>query len=226
MVETLNGEIIILRRFPGGTHEGVWQLDEDVFGILRRSKLVSRCKTAKYGNCGRQVFEWGPRTFETISDYHRYLLARTMEQVREKQRLAVETPPAAPNQPSASRAAAPLDASIRRTNVFPFPAPTPEGGTKAFAPPLVPWSGRTHRRLKNPVDPSSVAAYDDDGKPILESEVARERTRTVPRNMPTNLIPDAPDGCSDDEWERLMLIEQIKYRRRVSAKLASGGKAY
>ncbi len=219
VVETFNREIIIIKRFVDGTHEGIWQLDDDVFETLRRSKLVRRYSTAKYGNFGRHVYEWGPRTFETISDYNRIILAHTMERVRSKQRQARETPPeAASGRPEKS------DVSMHRKNVVAFPVSREEGGSAtAFAPTLVPWSGRTQRRSKNPVAASSVAAHDDNGEPILEIEVTREQTRTVPRNMPTNLIPEAPDGCSDDEWERLMLIEQIKHRRRMAAKRAAGG---
>ena len=218
VVETFNREIIIIRRFADGTHEHMWQLDDDVFDTLRRSKLVSRSATAKYGNCGRQIYEWGPMTLETISDPHHNMLAYTMERVGRKQSRERETlREAASNRPEAS------DVSMHMKNVVPFPVlREDEGNATAIVPALVPWSGRTQRRPKNPVAPSSVAAHDDNGGPILEIEVTREQTRTAPRNMPTNLIPEAPDGCSDDEWERLMLIEQIKYRRRMAAIRAAG----
>ncbi|MDW9481279.1 hypothetical protein GOB57_21780 [Sinorhizobium meliloti] len=69
---------------------------------------------------------------------------------------------------------------------------------------------------------SAIVGHDDQGNPITELEVTREGNRAVPRNMPVNLIPDAPEGCSDKEWERLMLIEQIRFRRRMDAKRATG----
>jgi hypothetical protein len=74
------------------------------------------------------------------------------------------------------------------------------------------------------VDTSAVFTYDDIGNPITELDLTRESTRTVPRNMPTNLIPEVPDGCSDDDWEKLMLAEQIKFRRRTERKASAGAR--
>lgn len=72
-------------------------------------------------------------------------------------------------------------------------------------------------------DDTPVVGHDDNGDPITELEVTREGNRTVPKNMPADLIPDAPEGCSDREWEKLMLIEQIKFRRRTAARKVTAG---
>lgn len=73
------------------------------------------------------------------------------------------------------------------------------------------------RRPAKKPRPSISTAHDHDGKPITEQDIEREHNRVPPRGMPRDLIPDVNDDCPDEEFERLMLIEQIKFRRRVEA---------
>jgi hypothetical protein len=77
---------------------------------------------------------------------------------------------------------------------------------------------RYFRDLAPGFEGNPVVATDHFGEPITERDIALEINRMVPQGMPPDLVPDAPANCSDKEWDRLMLIEQIKFRRSVDAK--------
>lgn len=63
-------------------------------------------------------------------------------------------------------------------------------------------------------DRSKIVARDDDGKAITKNDLARESYMRPPEGMPFNLSPPFDFHGSEDEWDDLQLIEQVKYRRR------------
>jgi hypothetical protein len=65
------------------------------------------------------------------------------------------------------------------------------------------------------VDTSPIFAYDDQGRPITELDLVKESTRKLPKGMPKSLVPSVSENCSDEKWEKLILAEQIKFRRRT-----------
>jgi hypothetical protein len=227
-VEKFNDEIIILRRLPDGTHDdGIWQLDPVVFDFIRRSKLVHRSKSLRFGNFYRQVFEWGPRTFDTLSDYHKvmlghHLLNRRRRKLREEEAavsVSIHHPTTIP-QPSVIVSPQPeLKVDMRPpplatkvgTNVVSFPRPSTK--PRAAEPASL--------KVGDPLGASFVVAHDDDGVPITMAEVTQEYVRSVPKSMPSTSV-QIPKGCSDHEVRKLTMIERIKHRRRNQKKLAGG----
>lgn len=80
---------------------------------------------------------------------------------------------------------------------------------------------RTLKTRKAKVAVPNPVAHDHAGNPITEQDIARESIRVPPRGMPGSLIPEVGEDCPDDEFERLMLIEQIRFRRRSEARAGS-----
>lgn len=65
--------------------------------------------------------------------------------------------------------------------------------------------------------PDDVMGHHDDGDPITWKEVTMESGRMPPRGMPRDIDIVVPANCADDEWDRLLLVEQIKFRRKLEA---------
>lgn len=207
-IENFKGEVILIDRHPNGTHEDIWQIREGAFRWLRWTKMIRR-KTPYH--VLRQVFGLGDRPLDDLPDIQRDIIRSELNPLKPKVppssvplgRGFVTITPSQPTLPTFPPLPAPLDqssvpAAERSQPRMPFRKPPGEP-----------------KRSHAPV-PNCPLAYDDDGGSITELDVTRERNRLVPRNMPANLIPDAPEGCSDKEWEKLMLVEQIKFRRRAA----------
>lgn len=192
-LERYRDEITFIRRHPDGTHDDIWMLTETAFDPLRLYKVIRRATA----HCTkRQAWIRGTVSLDDLKGF-------PAKWIRD----AFGPPPPPPSPP-------------------PVLARLPERPPELKVLPLVlpsPAVERRPPRTRSPVvDVSPVVAEDYDGNPITELEISRERTRTVPRNMPPNLIPDAPDDCPDRVWEKLMLIEQIRFRRQVLPKRAIG----
>jgi hypothetical protein len=221
-VEKFNEEIIIIRRFPDGTHDdGIWQLDPETFRFIRRSKLVHRSKTLRFGNFGREIFEWGPRTFDTLSDYHQSVLGYHMVGLRKRREKPIQTavdvaplPPVvdAPLPTPTVEVVVPSRLPARiESNVVSFQRPAPKSKPTPVPPaPL---------KVGDPMGTSFVVAHDDLGNPITMAEVTLEYVRAAPQPMPTIAV-QFPKNCPDHEVRKLRMIERIRYRRRMQAKLA------
>ncbi|MCV9964781.1 hypothetical protein OIU34_23090 [Pararhizobium sp. BT-229] len=197
-LEQFRDEITFIRRNADGTHDDIWLLREAVFNPLRWYKLIRRATH----RTKRQVWIRGAVSLGDLKGF-------PSEWIRGE-----FGPPPVPR-PSPTPSAPPIVVES-----------VPEKATEQAdmrPPPFLSVVEPSPKRRRTPVvDVSPVVAEDDDGNPITELEIMREGNRTVPRNMPRNLIPAAPKGSSDRKWERLMLIEQIRYRRRVAPKKAAG----
>ncbi|MCS4089134.1 hypothetical protein [Rhizobium sp. BK176] len=225
-VERLKDEIIIIRRFPDGTHgDGIWQLDPSVFDFIRRAKLIHLVKNRRLGNSSRQSFGWGPRSFDTLSGCHIDWLARYMEELRHPNIRSHKFNPWPPIQTNPPVLTQIMPAALPLV-MEPLQRPPVEVHSK-----VVSFSAPTAKRKRAPVeavsyrigDPfgsSFVVALDDDGNPITMVEVTQEYVRAAPKQMPTNVLR-LPQGCADHELRKIMMIERIKHRRRAQENMNS-----
>jgi hypothetical protein len=181
-------EVIFIRRETDGTHGDIWQLPEQAFRSLFYYRSIQATVT---GRRKRMSYTLGMRPLDELPTWMR---GPFKPPIAKECRVTERLDPGPSSEPM----------ELIPQEQFP-PLTGPE-----FPP--IPKKARSPR-----IDDTATIARDDRGAAITELEVRREATRTVPRNMPRDLIPEVPDGCSDREWERAMLIEQIRYRRRASA---------
>lgn len=222
-VERFKEEIIIIRRLSNGTHaDGIWQLDPIVFDYIRRAKLIHLSKTVRFGNTARQTFEWGPRTFDTLSEYHQVMLGYLMLNHRRRRLLEEACEPPAPTvrptpmphplvAPPTPRVDTPPPSTATQvdSNVVRFCSRSPKCKSKVVWPaPL---------KVGDPLGTSIVVAHDNVGKPITMAEVTQEYVRAAPKGMPMDAV-QFPKGCPDHELRKLTMIERIKHRRRMQEK--------
>lgn len=73
--------------------------------------------------------------------------------------------------------------------------------------------------------PDAIMAYDDDGHPITGRDLTNESTRMPPLGMPRDIAVNVPHNVDDNQWERIILIEQIRFRRKTAPMQHSGGTA-
>lgn len=195
-LERYRDEITFIRRHPDGTHDDIWLLAQKAFDPLRWYKVIRR---ATAHSTRRQAWVKGAVSLDDLNGF-------SSKWIRE----AFGPPPPSPPQIPTTQLPEPPPERMPEPEVFRLALP-PSDVRLRLRPPRSPV-----------VDVTPVVAEDLEGNPITELEISRERTRTVPRNMPPNLIPDALDDCSDRVWEKLMLIEQIRFRRQMLPKRAIG----
>jgi hypothetical protein len=236
--ERLEGNIIeLIHRWPmlmaprvDGRHEDFWFVDSDVFHAMKQFKLIQLTSGRAYSSYYIETYSKGPKTpedevrwgwrvpltkaevavVEQPATYHSYrggLLAPS----RWKMKLPLHLQPRTPPVPETSSPSAPLVDTVpvpvpARTDVQPsYRTGTPKGG-------LIPAIG-SHQRVK-PTDLTIAIAHDDAGIPITGHDLQREFRKRAPRGFPKDLTPVADPDCTDDEWEKLIMVEQIKFRRR------------
>lgn len=208
VVESYRGQVILVKRELGTFHGDIWIVDFDVVRALKHRKLLKRDDALKHGCGHRKVYRQGEATLETLPVQQRVLLderqcwitrgleqaaARLREEQENKARQQVEGLEGA-RCPSPAQ---PLHADVVMRSWFPkIEAPAFKKAPRA-----------------QPISADTILAYDHNGTAITSKEVVAEGRKTPPKGLPADLMPDAPEDCSDEQWERLMLIEQVKFRR-------------
>lgn len=205
VVEEYGGQIILVKRDPGVIHGDIWVVDRDLVRGLKLRHLLKRDHAAKHGSYKRDVTGKGVETLSTLSPRERELLderqssitrglEREAEYLRERARAEQE---------ALSR----VDSGPRQEIEVRPSAPSPSRFAKIEAPAF-----KKVPRAKS-VSHDTVLGVDHEGKPVTAKDVAAEGRKTPPKGLPKGLVPDAPEDVSDEQWERLMLIEQVKFRR-------------
>jgi hypothetical protein len=207
-------------------HGDFWFVDTDVFNAMKEYKLLTLTSRRAYSSYYRETYAKGPKTpddevrwgwsvpmtkadvVEVKESRHSYyrggLLAPSRWKMQLPPHLRPRPIPVVEQQSNSDESTQALE-------------PVPEAPTfnRSWTPPngLIPAIG-AHRRVK-PTDLTIVIAHDDAGNPITGHDLQRELRKRAPRGFPKDLTPVADPDCSDEEWEKLMMVEQIKFRRRT-----------
>jgi hypothetical protein len=200
VVEDFKGQVTLVKREQGSLHGDIWVVDAFLVQHIEKCKLLKRDFAARHGRGDRRVYVLGEARLHTLSDRQRNMLddcqakilkefedaeAERKHKEEEADRLVIE----------------PEERSRRHVITRPFPGRIEAPAFKR--PPKA-----------EPVNKDAVMGYDHGGGAITFKEVLAEGRKTPPKGLPPDLMPDAPEDCSDEQWERLMLVEQIKFRRR------------
>jgi hypothetical protein len=212
VIEDFNLQVTIVKRDAGVLHGDIWVVNRDLLKTLKHRQLLSRDIAAKSGAYCRQVYVRGGMTLDTLDEREREILdlrqasvihglakiaERLVRQQEERARrvLQQETQQVEEERPALVHRSISEIAPARRW--------VPKIEAPAFKKPP----------RAQPFSPGAVLGHDHEGKPITAKDVAAEGRKTLPKGLPQDLVPDASEDCSDEEWERSMLIEQVKFRR-------------
>lgn len=200
-IETYKGQRILIKRDANGAHDTLWAISRDLMWDLERSRLVKLDRFNKYVRYSRRVHVAGQFSLETLPEQkldwleHSRIAAINEAARREQQRIDEE----ARKEAEAHKAHAPVPT-------------TPSYVMESWGPGRIKAPAFQKHRAQ-PRSPDEILGHDHQNNPITFKEVLQEGRRTPPRGLPKDLTPDAPDDCSDEQWEHLMLVEQIKFRR-------------
>ena len=200
VIEDFNGQVILVKREQGQLHSEVWVVDADLLWRINKCKLVRKERSARHGIGDRLVYVQGENRLNTLSERQRAMLDDCQEKIL-KEVQGAEVGKACVDEPVCVPLALPDEGPRRYLNARPLPGRIEAPAFKR--PPKA-----------EPMSKDTILGYDDLGGSITFKDVLAEGRRTPPKGLPPDLMPDAPEECSDDQWERLMLIEQIKFRRR------------
>lgn len=211
VVEAYRGQVILVKRDPAVIHGDIWVVDADLVRVLKHRQLIRRDHTVKHGCYRRDVYTQGASTLDTLTDREREILEdrqfnitsgieRTEEFEKEEEDRRVRLNALAAEE-------------VVRQQEHRSPAEQRMSHTaRHWFPPIEAPAFKKPRRAQ-PVSPDTILAYDHCGEPITAREVSAEGRKTLPKGLPADLMPDVPEDCSDEQWEQLMLIEQVKFRR-------------
>jgi hypothetical protein len=228
IIELIHRWPMLMRSRIDERHGDFWFLDTDIFNAMKDYKVIALTSRRAYSSYYRETYEKGPKTpddevrwgwrvpmskadvveVEKPSTFHYYrggLLAPSRWKMKLPPHMQPRLPPVletpAPLEPLLDTGLVP----IRANPPSPYRTGTPKGG-------LIPAIG-SQRRVK-PTDLTIAIAHDDAGNPITGHDLQRAFRNRAPRGFPKDLTPVADPDCTDEEWEKLMMIEQIKFRRR------------
>ncbi|TLX15993.1 hypothetical protein [Rhizobium sp. MHM7A] len=222
VVEEYSGQIILVKRDPGVFHGDIWVVDAVLVRRLKNRKLLRSDLTIKHGCSDRIVCVQGAARLDTLSERQRFLLdadqtsiTKRVEEAAVKKKEEEERGHLVAEEVVAQKVEG--RASCSYEDIFErFDEPGGRSGRYDIPRPL---PGRIEAPAfkkpprSQPISADTILAYDHNGIPITSKEVTAEGRKTPPKGLPVDLMQDAPDDCSDEQWERLMLIEQVKFRR-------------
>ncbi len=229
----------------GGRHGNFWFVDNDVFNAMKGTRLIQRTSIRAYSRYYPEVYKPGPKTFNEYHQLRYYEAPRTkadvtfvdgqdgwyypegllsptrykkkspnywkdLEAVKRQLSVVQEELDCVREELKATRAklersGRSLEFQQTSSELQPLSTIPARGTIKAIG----------SKRRKKPAPLSDVVGLDDAGKPITGLDLEGEFRKKAPKGLPPDLLPSADPDVSDDEWEKLMLIEQIKFRRRT-----------
>lgn len=178
-----------------GRHGDFWFVDDDVFRCMTDTGLIHLVSKRNQSEYFKNVYLPGPRKFDDTFPLPSNGAPRSKSDVA-----LVE----GGSSGFSSGLLAPTRYK-RKTSPSPPTRSIPARGLPAI--------GVGPRKAMSSL--SEVLAYDDDGGLITGLDLQKEFRKRAPRGLPKDLMPVADPDVSDEEWEKLMLIEQIKFRRRT-----------
>lgn len=222
VIEDFAGQVIVVKRDKGLLHGNIWVVNDYLLNRIKNCGLVRRDPAAKYGCCDRIVYVQGDATLATLSERQRDLLdarqARILadfEEAETKNSDADEERERRRVDADANQRTEPVDLQVSLENQQVNDAPKVFGLNPEYRPIRIIEAPAFKKPPRaEPLNKEAILGRDHRGVAITFKEVLAEGRKTPPKGLPSNLIPEAPDDCTDEEWERLMLIEQIKFRRR------------